>query len=67
MKAQTGYEICIQIASEHAIHKFKNTSFHYSANWDRLLAHAVITLNLRCSSCLHQYLSAHASLFGNYD
>ena len=37
------------------------------SKWDRLIPHAVFTLNLRCSSYLHLSLSAYASLFGNYD
>jgi len=61
-------------AAEHAIHTFKD---HFIAilsmvdlnlllaEWDRLLPHAVITLNLLWSH-LHPSLSAHASLFGNY-
>jgi hypothetical protein len=35
--------------------------------WDRLLPQATLTLNLLRSSRIHPSLSAHASLFGNFD
>jgi hypothetical protein len=37
------------------------------AEWDRLLAQATLTLNLLRSLRIHPSLSAHASLFGNFD
>jgi len=63
-------------ASERAIHTFKNhliatfctvDSQFPMSKWDRLIPHAVITLNQLRSSHLHPSLSAYASLFGNYD
>ena len=35
--------------------------------WNRLLLHAVMSLNLLSSFSLHPSMSAHASLFGNHD
>jgi hypothetical protein len=63
-------------AAERAIRTFKN---HFVAilctvdskfplsEWDRLLPQATLTLNLLRSSRIHPSLSAHASLFGNFD
>lgn len=62
--------------AEQAIQTFKN---HFSAGlastdpsfpvseWDRLLPHAVITLNLLCNSRVNNKLSAYAFLFGNFN
>ena len=47
-----------------------NTEHYFNfplAEWDRLLPHAVITLNILLSSNLHPSLLAHASLFGNFN
>jgi hypothetical protein len=63
-------------AAERSIHTFKNhfisilcsVDSNFPMNeWDRLLPQTIITLNLLCSSRIHPSLSAHASLFGNYD
>jgi hypothetical protein len=35
--------------------------------WDRLLPQTILTLNFLRSSRTHPSLSAHASLFGNYN
>ena len=63
-------------AAERAIRTFKN---HFVSilctvdakfpltEWDRLLPQATLTLNLLRSSRIHPSLSAHASLFGNFD
>jgi hypothetical protein len=63
-------------AAERAIRTFKN---HFVSilctvdaqfplqEWDRLLPQALLTLNLLRSSRIHPSLSAHASMFGNYD
>ena len=63
-------------AAERAIRTFKN---HLIANlctidshfpltdWDRLLPQTTLTLNLLRSSRIHPSLSAHASLFGQFD
>jgi hypothetical protein len=63
-------------AAERAIRTFKN---HFIATlctidskfplteWDRLLPQTVLTLNLLRSSRIHPSLSAHASLYGNFD
>ena len=63
-------------AAERAIRTFKNhfvsilctvdSNFPLS-EWDRLLPQAILTLNLLRSSRVHPTLSAHASLFGNFD
>ena len=62
--------------AERAILTFKNhfiailSTVYFSfplAEWDRLLPHAVITLNILLSSNLHPSLLAHASLFGNFN
>ena len=63
-------------AAERAIRTFKNhfisilctVDSNYSmSEWDRLLPQTILTLNLLRSSRIHPSLSAHASLFGNYD
>jgi len=63
-------------AAERAIRTFKNhfvsilctvDSKFPLAEWDRLLPQATLTLNLLRSSRIHPSLSAHASLFGNFD
>ena len=63
-------------AAERAIRTFKNHFVTILCNcdsqfplseWDRLIPQATITLNLLCSSRIHPSLSAHASLFGNFD
>ena len=63
-------------SAERAIRTFKNhlmsilctvDSEFPMAEWDRLLPQAVITLNLLRSSRTQPSLSAHASLFGNFD
>jgi hypothetical protein len=63
-------------AAERAICTYKNhviiilcymDSAFPMAEWDRLLAQATLTLNLLRSSRIHPSLSAHASLFGNFD
>ena len=63
-------------AAKRAIRTYKN---HFVATlctvdsqfpmneWDRLLPQTTLTLNLLRSSRIHPSLSAHASLFGNYD
>jgi hypothetical protein len=63
-------------AAELAIWTFKN---HFVAvlcplhskfpltEWDHLLLQTILTLNLLRSSCIHPSLSAHASLFGQFD
>ena len=63
-------------AAERAIQTFKN---HFLAGlsscnpkfplreWDRLIAQAVITLNLLRNSRINPKLSSHAFLFGNFD
>jgi hypothetical protein len=60
-------------AAERSIRTFKNhfiatlctVDSHFPmTEWDRLL---LLTLNLLRSSCKHPSLSAHASLFGNYN
>jgi len=63
-------------AAERAIRTFKNhfvsilctvdKQFPLS-EWDRLLPQATLTLNLLRSSRIHPSLSAHASLFGQFD
>jgi len=57
--------------AEHAIYTCKDHFFAILSTvdleWDKLLPNVVITLNLLHSSHLHPYLSAHASLFGNYN
>jgi hypothetical protein len=63
-------------AAERAIRTFKNhfisilctvDSNYPMSKWDRLLPQTILTLNLLRSSRIHPSLSAHASLFGNYD
>ena len=63
-------------ASERAICTFKNHFVTFLSNtdsnfpiteWDRLLPQTILTLNLLRSSRIHPSLSAHASLFGNFD
>ena len=63
-------------AAERAIRTFKNyfvsilctvDSQFPLQEWDRLLPQALLTLNLLRSSRIHPSLSAHASMFGNYD
>ena len=63
-------------SAERAIRTFKNhltsilctvDSAFPMSEWDRLLPQAVITLNLLRSSRTQPSLSAHASLFGNFD
>ena len=63
-------------AAERAIRTFKNhfvsvlCTVHSKfplTEWDRLLPQTTLTLNLLRSSRIHPSLSAHASLFGNYD
>jgi hypothetical protein len=63
-------------AAERAIHTFKNhfistlctvDSKYPMSEWDRLLPQTILTLNLLRSSRTHPFLSAHASLFGQYD
>ena len=63
-------------AAERAIRTFKNhfvallhsvDSAFPLAHWDRLIPQAVLTLNLLRSSRIHPSLSAHSSLFGNFD
>ena len=63
-------------AAERAIRTFKNhfvsvlctvDSQYPLAEWDRLLPQTILTLNLLRSSRIHPSLSAHASLFGNFD
>ena len=63
-------------AAERAIRTFKNhfvsvlcaadSKFPLS-EWDRLLPQTTLTLNLLRSSRIHPSLSAHASLFGQFD
>ena len=63
-------------AAERAIRTFKNhfvsilctvdPQFPLS-EWDRLLPQSILTLNLLRSSRIHPSLSAHASLFGQFD
>ena len=63
-------------AAERAIRTFKNhfvsilctvdSQFPLS-EWDRLLPQATLTLNLLRSSRIHPSLSAHASMFGQFD
>ncbi|KAI2504487.1 Reverse transcriptase (RNA-dependent DNA polymerase) [Fragilaria crotonensis] len=63
-------------AAERAIRTFKNhfvsvlctvDSKFPLTEWDRLLPQTTLTLNLLRSSCIHPSLSAHASLFGQFD
>jgi hypothetical protein len=63
-------------AAERAIHTFKNhfistlctiDSNYPMSEWDRLLPQTILSLNLLRSSRIHPSLSAHASLFGQYD
>ena len=63
-------------AAERAIRTFKNhfvsilctvDSKFPLTEWDRLLPQTTLTLNLLRSSRIHPSLSAHASLFGNFD
>ena len=63
-------------AAERAIRTFKNhfvatlctVDSHFPlSEWDRLLPQTTLTLNLLRSSRIHPSLSAHASLFGNFD
>ena len=63
-------------AAERAIRTFKNhfvsilCTVHSKfplTEWDRLLPQTTLTLNLLRSSRIHPSLSAHASLFGNFD
>ena len=63
-------------AAERAIRTLKNhfisilctvDAAYPLSEWDRLLPQALLTLNLLRSSRIHPSLSAHASLFGNYD
>jgi hypothetical protein len=63
-------------AAERSIHTFKNhfilTLCTVDSNfplteWDCLLPQTLLTLNLLRLSRIHPFLSAHASLFGNYD
>ena len=63
-------------SAERAIRTFKNhliailctvDPFFPLGEWDRLLPQAILTLNLLRSSRIHPSLSAHASIFGNYD
>ena len=63
-------------AAERAIRTFKNhftsilctvDSNYPMSEWDRLLPQAIMTLNLLRSSRTQPSLSAHASLFGNFD
>jgi hypothetical protein len=63
-------------AAERAIRTFKNhfvsilctvDAQYPLSEWDRLLPQALLTLNLLRSSRIHPSLSAHASMFGNYD
>jgi hypothetical protein len=63
-------------AAERAIWTFKNhfvsvlCTVHSKfplTEWDHLLLQTILTLNLLCSSCIHPSLSAHASLFGQFD
>jgi hypothetical protein len=63
-------------AAERAIRTFKShfistlctiDSNYPMSEWDRLLPQTILTLNLLRSSRIHPSLSAHASLFGNYD
>ena len=63
-------------AAERAIRTFKNhfvstlctvdSQFPLS-EWDRLLPQATLTINLLRSSRIHPSLSAHASMFGQFD
>ena len=62
--------------SERSIRNFKNHFVTVLSNtdskfpiteWDRLLPQTILTLNLLCSSRIYPSLSAHASLFGNFD
>jgi hypothetical protein len=69
-------EHCVN-AAERAIRTFKNhfvsvlctvDSQYPLTEWDRLLPQTLLTLNLLHSSRIHPFaLSAHASLFGNFD
>jgi len=61
-------------SAEHAIHTIKNhfiailIDFNFPLEeWDRLLPHAVITLNLFHSSCLHPSSLLTCIPFGNFD
>ena len=63
-------------AAERAIRTFKNhfvsvlctvDSKFPLTEWDRLLPQTMLTLNLLRSSRIHPSLSAHASLFGQFD
>jgi hypothetical protein len=63
-------------SAERAIRTFKNhfisilcsVDSHFPmTEWDRLIPQTILTLNLLRSSRIHPSLSAHASLFGNYD
>ena len=63
-------------SAERAICTFKNhfvsilstvDSNYPISEWDRLLPQASLTLNLLRTSRIHPSLSAHASIFGNYD
>jgi hypothetical protein len=63
-------------AAERGIRTYKNHFVTILCNadsnfpiteWDRLLAQTTLTLNLLRSSRIHPSLSAHASLFGNFD
>jgi hypothetical protein len=63
-------------AAKRAIHTYKNHFVTILGNchsqfplskWDRLIPQTTITLNLLRSSRIHPSLSAHASLFGNFD
>jgi hypothetical protein len=63
-------------AAERAIRTFKNhlianlctIDSHFPlADWDRLLPQTTLTLNLLRPSHIHPSLSAHASLFGQFD
>ena len=63
-------------ASERAIRTFKNHFISILCSidskfpmneWDRLLPQSILTLNLLRSSRIHPSLSAHASIFGQYD
>jgi len=63
-------------AAERAIRTYKNHFVTILCNadpafplseWDRLVPQATLTLNLLRSSRIHPSMSAHASLFGNFD
>jgi hypothetical protein len=63
-------------SAERAIRTFKNhfistlctvDSAYPMSKWDRLLPQTILTLNLLRSSRIHPSLSAHASIFGQYD